>query len=302
MGPPSSSSLPKHLFTHTHYFVSLIQFHSFQKIKLFLFRTSFFKANFPPTIIKMKASVLALVGAAAVVSAGYEGPSTTSTVYTTTVYTITSCAASVTDCPERGSVTTDYISLYTTVCPVTATETPSSTPSMYPPTSTEVPYTTSTVYITTEYTITACPATVTNCPVGKKTTEILTTTTYCPVSTPVVPPPYMSSSPPSYPVSSPAAPYMSSPAVPPPVLTTVYETTCMPTVITSVYTVTPSPVAPTYPVGTGAGSPSKPYSTGSSAGYPVYPAKNSTITYTGAAGANKVGGLLMAVGLVAALL
>jgi hypothetical protein len=64
--------------------------------------------------------------------------------------------------------------------------------------------------------------------------------------------------------------------------------------------VTPSAAAPTYPVGTG--SPSTPYSTGAPAGYPVYPAKNSTVTYTGAAGANKVGGLLMAVGLVAALL
>jgi chitinase len=50
------------------------------------------------------------------------GEWTTSTVYSTTVYTITSCAASVTNCPAKGSVTTEVIPLYTTVCPVTATE------------------------------------------------------------------------------------------------------------------------------------------------------------------------------------
>ena len=51
--------------------------------------------------------------------AGY----TTSTVYTTSVYTITSCAPTVTNCPAKlGSVTTEVISLYTTVCPVTATQ------------------------------------------------------------------------------------------------------------------------------------------------------------------------------------
>jgi chitinase len=49
---------------------------------------------------------------------------TTSTVYATTVYTITSCAATVTDCPARiGQVTTETVELYTTVCPVAAAET-----------------------------------------------------------------------------------------------------------------------------------------------------------------------------------
>ncbi len=49
---------------------------------------------------------------------------TTSTVYATTVYTVTSCAETVTDCPARiGYETTEIISLYTTVCPVTETET-----------------------------------------------------------------------------------------------------------------------------------------------------------------------------------
>jgi hypothetical protein len=52
-----------------------------------------------------------------------------STVYATSVYTITSCAATVTDCPARiGSVTTDIISLYTTWCPGNLTITPTPTP------------------------------------------------------------------------------------------------------------------------------------------------------------------------------
>ncbi|RDW64038.1 hypothetical protein BP5796_10540 [Coleophoma crateriformis] len=49
---------------------------------------------------------------------------TTSTVYATSVYTITSCAATVTNCPAKiGQVTTETYIDYTTVCPVTATET-----------------------------------------------------------------------------------------------------------------------------------------------------------------------------------
>ncbi|KKY33220.1 putative glycoside hydrolase family 18 protein [Diaporthe ampelina] len=45
---------------------------------------------------------------------------TTSTIYSTTVYTVTSCAATVTDCPGKlGSVTTQIIAISTTVCPVT---------------------------------------------------------------------------------------------------------------------------------------------------------------------------------------
>lgn len=49
-------------------------------------------------------------------------PWTTSTVYTTRVYTITSCAPEVTNCPVN-HVTTETIPWYTTVCPVTATAT-----------------------------------------------------------------------------------------------------------------------------------------------------------------------------------
>ncbi|KAH8882700.1 hypothetical protein GQ53DRAFT_831342 [Thozetella sp. PMI_491] len=52
-----------------------------------------------------------------------EVPLTTSTVYTTKVYTVTKCPDSVPNCPNRGSVTTEVVALYTTVCPVTEAQT-----------------------------------------------------------------------------------------------------------------------------------------------------------------------------------
>lgn len=65
-------------------------------------------------------------------------PLVTSTVYSTTEYTITSCAASVVNCPaswEKHIVVTKTVDAYTTVCPAgasitipTTTATPSSTP------------------------------------------------------------------------------------------------------------------------------------------------------------------------------
>lgn len=45
---------------------------------------------------------------------------TTSTVYSTNIYTITSCAPGVTNCPaSMGKVTTETVAVSTTVCPVT---------------------------------------------------------------------------------------------------------------------------------------------------------------------------------------
>lgn len=71
---------------------------------------------------------------------------TTSTVYKTSVYTITSCAPTVTNCPAKiGQVTTDTIIDYTTVCPVTATETGVSETDTY---STSTTSSTTTVYKT----------------------------------------------------------------------------------------------------------------------------------------------------------
>lgn len=51
---------------------------------------------------------------------------TTSTIYTTKVYTVTSCAPTVTNCPNAPHVTTETVVLSTTVCPVTETVTPGS--------------------------------------------------------------------------------------------------------------------------------------------------------------------------------
>jgi chitinase len=93
----------------------------------------------------------------------------------------------VTDCPAKiGSVTTDTIVLYTTICPVTATETNGGIPTSTAVASfSPVEYTTSTVYATTTYTITSCAPTVTNCPakLGQVTTDIISLyVTVCPVS------------------------------------------------------------------------------------------------------------------------
>ncbi len=53
----------------------------------------------------------------------------TSTEYSKTVYTITQCPESIADCPARlGSVTTEIVSLYTTVYPISNSQTtPSNT-------------------------------------------------------------------------------------------------------------------------------------------------------------------------------
>ncbi|KAI9166416.1 hypothetical protein HJFPF1_02517 [Paramyrothecium foliicola] len=103
---------------------------------------------------------------------------TTSTVYTTTVRTVTKCPPYVVDCPSNGGyVTTETIPWYTTVCPVTGT---SGSPKPPKPTNPPAhgPETITTTFHTT-YTITKCPGSVPNCPVGSVTTEVVTTT-YCP--------------------------------------------------------------------------------------------------------------------------
>jgi chitinase len=97
----------------------------------------------------------------------------TSAITTTTVYTITSCAPTVTYCPI-GEVTTDVITYLTTYCPGSETATPTVTAD--PKTTYTDTYT-----MTTVYTVTVCPAMVTDCPVGKLTTATyLSTTTWCP--------------------------------------------------------------------------------------------------------------------------
>ncbi|KAI0095455.1 glycoside hydrolase family 16 protein [Daldinia grandis] len=105
---------------------------------------------------------------------------TTSTIYSTDIHTVTSCAPTVTNCPAGGYVTTKIISVGTTVCPVTKSEGSKTEPTPTP--SAPAEYTTSVVEVTNTYTITSCAATVTNCPVGAVTSEVTLTTTVCPVS------------------------------------------------------------------------------------------------------------------------
>ncbi|KAJ5043095.1 uncharacterized protein L3040_004481 [Drepanopeziza brunnea f. sp. 'multigermtubi'] len=97
-------------------------------------------------------------------------PMTTSTVYVTQISTVTSCGQTKVNC-SPGQVVTNTVSTYTTVYPVTPTP-------IQPP-----GYTTSTVQTEITYTITACPSTVKNCPIGHVTTDTIDVyTTVCPVS------------------------------------------------------------------------------------------------------------------------
>ncbi|KAK7423552.1 hypothetical protein QQX98_001010 [Neonectria punicea] len=89
---------------------------------------------------------------------------TTSTIYDTRTYTITACAATVTNCPV-GHVTTETIAVTTTICPVTEK------------------LTISTIYSTKTNMVTACPPEVTDCLIGEVTIEtVAVSTTICPVS------------------------------------------------------------------------------------------------------------------------
>ncbi|RMJ02348.1 hypothetical protein CDV36_015384 [Fusarium kuroshium] len=93
---------------------------------------------------------------------------TTSTVCTTKVYTVTKCPPEVVSCPV-GSVTTETIPVYTTVCPVT--EKPQPVPTKVPGHSE-----TKTLYTAKIYTPTECPAGANAC-AGKPTTEFASWTT-----------------------------------------------------------------------------------------------------------------------------
>ncbi|KAJ5499724.1 hypothetical protein N7453_008775 [Penicillium expansum] len=125
---------------------------------------------------------------------------TTSTVFSTRTATITACPTTVPNCPSSSKttfVTTETILVSTTICPVTETAGPTQTASA----SLSVTggagdngdgnggsdLTTSTVYSTRTATITACPSSVTNCPLRSKTTYLTTetlvvSTTVCPVA------------------------------------------------------------------------------------------------------------------------
>ncbi|SPB50693.1 unnamed protein product [Aspergillus niger] len=133
---------------------------------------------------------------------------TTSTVFSTRTATITACPSSVTNCPLRSKttyVTTETLVVSTTVCPVAditgssgaviATQSAS-----HPSASVAVgdnwssmggfDITTSTILSTRVITVTACPSSVTNCPMRSKTTYASTETLV--VATTVYPVPKVS--------------------------------------------------------------------------------------------------------------
>ncbi|KAK3389003.1 hypothetical protein B0T20DRAFT_456994 [Sordaria brevicollis] len=150
---------------------------------------------------------------------------TTSTIYTTTVSTITSCAPEVTDCPGKiGQVTTIVVPIATTVCPVTAIETSSgSAPTGIITTSVPVEsipagFTTSTIYTTTVSTVTSCAPTVTDCPgkIGQVTTVVVPIgVTVCPITEAFPPATSVPAAPSAGVPGAPGAPGVSSaPAVP----------------------------------------------------------------------------------------
>ncbi|RFU23835.1 hypothetical protein B7463_g12504, partial [Scytalidium lignicola] len=87
---------------------------------------------------------------------------TTSVVYTTKTYTISSCYPTVTNCPY-GSTTVE-VGSYITTYPITG-----ATPAV--PTIPPVVHSSSVVYTTKVYTISSCHPSVTDCPYGSKTTK-----------------------------------------------------------------------------------------------------------------------------------
>ncbi|KAM0356169.1 hypothetical protein ACHAPU_000564 [Fusarium lateritium] len=93
----------------------------------------------------------------------------TKTVYTTSVYTVTRCSPEVVDCPY-GSVTTETIPVYTTVCP--ATETGKAVVTSIP-----AHHEIKTLYTNQAYTIAQCPTEEPNCVVGAVQTEVASWTT-----------------------------------------------------------------------------------------------------------------------------
>ncbi|THZ24461.1 hypothetical protein D6C90_09244 [Aureobasidium pullulans] len=134
---------------------------------------------------------------------GQEIRYTTSTVYSTSVQTVTACLPGVVSCPasEKTTYYTDVVLAYTTICPVSAaaisgaaTVTHAAQSASYSdmslnsaskPPSRKISYTTSTLYSTSTQTITACISGVKNCPASGRTvhfTDIVKTyTTICPV-------------------------------------------------------------------------------------------------------------------------
>jgi hypothetical protein len=96
--------------------------------------------------------------------------SSTSALTETKVYTITSCAPEITNCPIGKKTSTVFTS--ETVVPIEETSTSTAWQS----------WTTSTTLVTSSYTVTSCAPTVTSCSVGELTSTIYDSVTWCPVT------------------------------------------------------------------------------------------------------------------------
>lgn len=104
----------------------------------------------------------------------------TSTVYATNLYTVTSCAASITNCPAGSSVATEIVPVSTTVLTTTLASSELASLSSVAaitgaPETTPAPggeQTTLTVQVTHLHTVISCAPTVTNCPAATATKEI----------------------------------------------------------------------------------------------------------------------------------
>ena len=113
----------------------------------------------------------------------------TSTVSETRVYTVTSCAPEITDCPARiGRVTTE-VTVYTTVCPVTATET-GTKPTTTPPVIVQ-PTASSTVVVTMQTTVKQTTTAIVVIPSSSAPAQLPPT---APAAPPAPPAPVVSSS------------------------------------------------------------------------------------------------------------
>ncbi|KAL3291832.1 mixed-linked glucanase [Colletotrichum asianum] len=102
---------------------------------------------------------------------------TTMTVSKTEVHTITSCAPTVTNCPvgSKTTITKEEVISTTAAIPVESYTKPAAgttTQAVKPVITAQPPAGQITTYKTNIVTITSCPPTVTNCPVGKETTII----------------------------------------------------------------------------------------------------------------------------------
>ncbi|POS77888.1 hypothetical protein DHEL01_v203727 [Diaporthe helianthi] len=103
----------------------------------------------------------------------------TSTVYATNLYTVTSCAASVTNCPAGSSIATEIVPISTTVLTSTLASSELTSLSSVAAITGGAPeptpvgeQTTLTVQVTHLHTVISCAPTVSNCPAATATKEI----------------------------------------------------------------------------------------------------------------------------------